>query len=234
MRIALIFVVCFLFSCGEKKQENKMIQKVTTEKEEVNQLKEKLLEKKEQRLEKERKELRQKLLASKPDENLKNSLLAELYLRNLVHRNEESLQFNLVFDLHGFDCGAPDCYSTTIKFNIPYANPISFPKTIPFSFAEEGCTIDKEISRGGIFQLLEESEIGVNYYSKSEKSNLVIQKEGTQTNLYYFPNTTKGKIQLKSINQFIESIDETSEESNAPYTSGIMNMYDYSIFVQNN
>ena len=232
MRIALVLVVCILFSCGEKKQENKMIQKVTTDKEEVNQLKEKLLEK-EQRLEKERKELREKLLASKPDENLKNSLLAELYLRNLVHRNKEVIEFNLVFDLHGFDCGAPDCYSTTIKFNIPYANPISFPKTIPFSFAEEGCIIDKEISREGIFQLQEESETGVNYYSKSEKSNLVIQKEGTQTNLYYFPNTTKGKIQLKSINQFIESIDETSEESNAPYTSVIMNMYDYSIFLQN-
>ena len=172
------------------------------------------------------------MLDSKPDENLKNSLLAELYLRNLIHRNKEVIEFNLVFDLHGFDCGAPDCYSTTIKFNIPYVKPVSFPKTILFSFEEEGCTIDKEISREGIFQLQEESEIGVNYYSKSEKSNLVIQKEGTRTNLYYFPNTTKGKIQLKSINQFIESIDEISEESKVPYTSVVMNMYDYSIFVQ--
>ncbi|WP_442265900.1 hypothetical protein ACSIGC_16640 [Tenacibaculum sp. ZS6-P6] len=233
MRVALILVACILFSCGEKKQEDKMIEKVITTKEEVNQPKEKLLEK-EQRLEKERKELRQKLLASKPDENLKNSLLAELYLRNLIHRNEESLEFNLVFDLHGFDCGAPDCYRTTIKFNIPYVNPISFPKTILFSFTEEGCGIDKEILRTGTFQLQEESEIGVNYYSKSEQSNLVIQKEGTQTNLYYFPNTTEGKVQLKSLNQFIESIDETNKENNAPYTSGIMNIHDYSVFLQNN
>ncbi|SNR16507.1 hypothetical protein [Tenacibaculum jejuense] len=232
MRVALVLVIYILFSCGEKKQEHKVVQKVTKEKEEVNQLKEKLLEE-EQRLEKERKELRQKLLASKPDENLKNSLLAELYLRNLVHRHENTLGFNLVFDLHGFDCGAPDCYRTIIKFKIPYAAPISFPKTIPFSFIEEGCGIEKEISRTGIFQLQEESEIGVNYYSKSEQSNLIIQKEDTQTKLYYFPNIKEGKIQLKSLNQFIESIDETSEESNAPYTSGIMNMYDYSIFLQN-
>ncbi|WP_299713602.1 hypothetical protein [uncultured Tenacibaculum sp.] len=232
MRIAFVLVVCILFSCGEKKQENKVEENVTTKKEEVNQLKEKLLEN-EQSFEVKQKKLRQKMLASKPDGNLKNSLLAELYLRNLIHKNKEIIEFNLVFDLHGFDCGAPDCYSTTIKFNIPYVNPVSFPKTIPFSFAEEGCIMDKEISREGIFQLQEESETGVNYYSKSEKSNLVIEKEGTQTNLYYFPNTTKGKIQLKSINQFIESIDETSEESNAPYTSVIMNMYDYSIFLQN-
>ncbi|WP_299683028.1 hypothetical protein [uncultured Tenacibaculum sp.] len=231
MKIAIVLVVCILFSCGEKKQENKMEENVTTKKEEVNQLKEKLLEN-EQIFEEKQKKLRQQMLASKPDENLKNSLLAELYLRNLIHRNKEVIEFDLVFDLHGFDCGAPDCYRTTIKFNIPYVKPVSFPKTIPFSFDEEGCTIDKEISREGIFQLQEESEIGVNYYSKSEQSNLIIQKEDTQTKLYYFPNIKEGKIQLKSLNQFIESIDETSEESIAPYTSGIMNMYDYSIFVQ--
>ena len=54
MKIAFVLVVCILFSCGEKKQENKMIQKVTTEKEELNQLKEKLLEN-EQHLEKNKK-----------------------------------------------------------------------------------------------------------------------------------------------------------------------------------
>ncbi|WP_299838686.1 hypothetical protein [uncultured Tenacibaculum sp.] len=58
-----------------------MEENVTKKKEEVNQFKEKLLEN-EQSLEEKQKKLRQKMLASKPDENLKNSLLAELYLIN--------------------------------------------------------------------------------------------------------------------------------------------------------
>ncbi|MCP4457111.1 MAG: hypothetical protein GY816_03640, partial [Cytophagales bacterium] len=53
--------------------------------------------------------IRNELVKSKPQNFLIGSLLEELYIRNVISFSENELDFTLTFDLHGFDCGAPDC-----------------------------------------------------------------------------------------------------------------------------
>lgn len=83
--------------------------------------------------------LRQVLLDSKSNENLKAGLLQEFYLRALVDQKEDKILFNLPFNIHGLDCGAPDCYSTDISFSIPLSEPLEFPDKIDFKLIEQGC-----------------------------------------------------------------------------------------------
>jgi len=172
--------------------------------------------------------LRNQLLKSKPNNSLKSSILEELYIRGLVYQKEDKIIFKLPFDLHGFDCGAPDCYSTDITFDIPAKEPIEFPDKINFKLFEYGC-IDNEISNDGIFELVEVSSEYINYYSKTNLSNLVIIKEENQ--LYYFPNVKPNTIKVKLIKNIIENYDDEDTNSIVPYQSTDMNRVGYELFM---
>lgn len=175
--------------------------------------------------------LRTILLNSKPNEHLKSSILQELYIRGLVNEIGGKIRFKLPFDLHGLDCGAPDCYSTDISFEIPATYPIEFPKTINFKLVEHGCGIKQEISENGMFELVEQSSEYVNYYSKKQKSNLVIL--GEKRELYYFPNTQQNSIKVALLNAFFDEFDEEDEHAGFPYQSTIMTTNEYENFLGN-
>ena len=174
--------------------------------------------------------LRTILLKSKSNENLKSSILQELYIRGLVNQFDDKIKFDIPFNLHGFDCGAPDCYSTDISFEIKSTNPIVFPKKINFKLTEYGCGIENEITKSGVFELMEQSQNYVNYYSKKQQSNLVIL--GKERKLYYFPETKLNSIKVELIDKIFEEYNEKNENAIAPYQSTTMTTNEYENFIK--
>lgn len=174
--------------------------------------------------------LRAELLNVKPNENLKSSLLQELYIRGLVSQENNKYKFLLPFNLHGFDCGAPDCYSTDITFEFSATNPISFPKEILFKLFEHGC-VDIEICKAGIFELEEETSEYVNYYSKTERSNLLIfGTDERKEFVYYFSEVKPDSIKGKLIGELLDNYNEEDPETIAPYRITTMLFGDYEVF----
>ncbi len=230
MKFGFLFLSLFIISCStkEKKENNSEQTEIITEKviekiEKVN--------KTELPFEKIQDSLRTLLLNSKSNENLKSSLLQELYIRGLVNQIDDKIEFKLPFNLHGFDCGAPDCYSTDITFKIPATEPIEFPKTVDFELKEHGCGIEQEILENGVFELIEQSTNYINYYSKKQKSNLVII--GKTGELYYFSDIKPNSIKVDLINKIFDEYDEENENSIVPYQSTIMRTKEYENFIEN-
>lgn len=171
--------------------------------------------------------LRKILLASLPNENLKSSILQEFYIRRLVNQINEEIIFKLPFDLHGNDCGAPDCYSTDISFAIKTSEPVKFPKKIDFELFEHGC-VDHEILMSGEFVLHEKTSVYVNYFSKDLKSNLILKKNGE---LYYFPHLSSKSISVETLDEMFNN-NEFEGAKLAPFQSTIMNAKDYGNFIK--
>ena len=157
------------------------------------------------------------LIKSKPNKNLKASILRELYIRGIVNQEGDKISFDLPFNLHGLDCGAPDCYSTEISFKIEYTEPVEFPEIIKFDLFEHGC-IDNEIRISGKFKLSEKSTEFVNYFSKDLKSNLIIKRNGR---LYYFPHDETSSVRVQTIDKKFESY-EFEDADFVPYQSTVM------------
>ncbi len=172
--------------------------------------------------------LRKTLIKSKPNENLKSSILQELYIRGLVNQVNDKITFNLPFDLHGLDCGAPDCYSTDISFEITSNEPVQFPKTININLFEHGC-VDQEISTKGVFNLVEESSEYINYFSKKFKSNLIIKKNGQ---IYYYPHGKTNTISVKTLDKMFENYEFEKENVIVPYQSTTMEKNEYQNFIE--
>ena len=223
MKLIILIFSLLIISCSSKERkiginkqkENKSENTIHTDKE---------LSKPELTFEEIQDSLRNELLKLKSNENLKSSVLEELYIRGLVNQIDSLINFWLPFDLHGFDCGAPDCYSTDITFAIRVKEPIEFPETIDFHLFEHGC-IDKEITTDGIFELVELSPNYVNYYSKTHESNLVIIKD--KGLLYYFPKSKPDSIKVSLIDEIFENYDEEDSYTIAPYQSTIMTTNEY-------
>ena len=231
MKRTFIFFSLLIISCSSSKGRKEKINEsakiittkiITADKELVNA---------ELTFEKIQDSLRKKLLNSKTNENLKSSILQELYIRGLVNQENGIIEFELPFNLHGFDCGAPDCYSTDITFNIPVKNPIEFPKKIDFNLREHGCVIGNEILENGTFELIEQSTEYVNYYSKKQESNLIIIAD--KRKLYYFSDQKMNTIKVDLIDKIFEEYSEKDIEEIAPYQSTIMTTNEYESFIEN-
>tara|TARA_R110000850_G_scaffold277151_1_gene424813 strand:+ start:6858 stop:7526 length:669 start_codon:yes stop_codon:yes gene_type:complete len=173
--------------------------------------------------------LRTLLLKSKPNENLKGSILQELYIRGLVNQVDDKISFELPFNLHGLDCLAPDCYTTFISFDIPAREPVAFPETINFSLSEYGC-VEEEISINGVFERVEESPEYVNYFSKELKSNLIIKKD---TGLYYYPHQNPYSVSVETVDKMFENYAFEKEDVIVPYRSNVMLISEYQHFIEN-
>ena len=171
--------------------------------------------------------LRQVLLDSKSNETLKAGLLQEFYLRALVDQKEDKVLFNLPFNIHGLDCGAPDCYSTDISFSIALSEPLEFPDKVDFKLIEQGC-IDKEEAKNSVFILKEESQDYLNYFSEELKSNLIIKRNG---DLYYYPHLKSNSINTETIDAMFET-NGFDDADIVPYQSTVMTSNDYQQFIK--
>ena len=230
MKIPFLFICLLIISCSSNVNKEG-ISEQTEVVSEKNITKNDKITKEELTFEETQDSLRTLLLNSKPNKNLKSSILQELYIRGLVNQINDKIIFEIPFNLHGFDCEAPDCYSTDITFEIIAKEPIEFPKTINFKLSEYGCGIENEISENGIFELVEQSPKYVNYYSKKQHSNLVIL--GEKSKLYYFPNTKPNSIKVELIDKIFDENNEEDENAILPYQSTIMTTNVYENFIEN-
>jgi len=230
MRLTFFFLGLLFISCSNKEKKEEINEGAEVVSEDITTNNEKTINA-ELTFKETQDSLRTLIFNSKPNENLKYSILQELYIRGLVDEIDGKIKFNLPFNLHEFDCGAPDCYSTDITFEIIAKEPIEFPKIINFKLLEHGCGIEHEISEKGIFELVEQSTKYVNYYSKKHKSNLVIL--GEKRELYYFPNTDPNLIKVDLIDKIFDDYKDEDTNAIVPYQSTIMTTNQYENFIEN-
>jgi len=206
MKVSILLFSLIILSCSSKErksEENKAQTEINNSELTLGQVKDSLLI------------ARPK---SKLNENLQSSLLAELYLKRLVSQQNNKILFQLPFNLHGLDCGAPDCYSTDIIFEIPSTEPIEFPENINLKLYERGC-IEHEKSLNSIFKLKEKTTEYVNYFSEKLKSNLIIKRNGQ---LYYYPHQQENSVSVNAVEKMFAENEFEKENAIAPFRSTIM------------
>lgn len=228
MKVILVLFSLIFISCSSEEIKTKIIeQEEVLSEQKIS--KDNQLIKPELTFEETQDSLRILLLNSKTNNNLKSSILQELYIRGLVNQIDDKIKFQLPFDLHSFDCGAPDCYSTDISFEIPVKEPIEFPKKINYNILEHGC-IDREESDNGVFELMEKSSEYVNYYSRKHKSNLIIIEK---KQLYYFPESKSNSIKVDLIDKIFDDYNDEDQNGIVPFQSTIMTTNEYERFIKN-
>ena len=228
MKLSFIFFFLLIISCVYKEDKKGFIENTKSTSDKII-TKNKELTQPNLTFEEIQDSLRIQLLNSKPNKNLKASILQEMYLKRLVNQVNNKIVFHIHFNLHSFDCGAPDCYSTDISFEFPASEPIVFPQKIDFNIYEHGCGIKNEIKETGTFQLAEQSSNYINYYSKKQQSNLIIIED--RKKLYYFPDTKPNAIKVDLIEKLFEGYDEINPKFTEPYQSTTMRNNDYNDFI---
>lgn len=176
--------------------------------------------------------LRTEILKSKDNEILKNSFLQEMYIRNAFTILNDTLFFKIDFNLHGADCGAPDCYSTDISFSFKLGDTLIFPKNLKFDEHEHGC-IDKEKHLTGRFDLIEQTDKYVLYHSIKQKRTLVLfsSNEDIGTTAFYFTDVDQNKINGTNLFTVSDITSENYDESDYPFTSWTLSTNEYENFI---
>lgn len=135
-----ILIIVFLCSCVKQNEQTKTSRNATpldsTNNPSVLKTDEKANNKATERdsidWEKHQDSLRKKILKGKKSKILKESFLQEMYIRNVATIFNDSVAVNIPFNVHGPDCGAPDCYSTDISFSLKLDDKLIFPENIQF------------------------------------------------------------------------------------------------------
>jgi hypothetical protein len=241
MRQVLTFLTIITFcSCGQKSEQTKTTQdslsvnninildtQKTTKKVENKTMELTMLE-----WEKQEDSLRNVILGKKENKVLKESFLREMYIRNIVNVSRDSLFVTIPFNLHGPDCGAPDCYTTDISFSFKLDDTLIFPKNIQFREYEHGC-VDKEIKLSGSFQLVEETEKHIIYYSTKHKRTLVLFSSNKEngTTAFYFTGVGLNRINGQNVYTIMNDYKE-DKDSIYPFTSWVLTTSEYENFLK--
>ncbi|MDH5379959.1 MAG: hypothetical protein OEW75_03855 [Cyclobacteriaceae bacterium] len=155
------------------------------------------------------------LKEEKTDTVLLKSPFKILYINNLAKRNNGRITIRLPFDLHGFDCGAPDCYTTEVSFSFEKGIRIEIPKRILVQVVEEGCI--EGFKDSGEMNLVESSNNHLHYFSKDLKSSLIIMKDDpAEQYVYYFPNVSRNDVQVAKLVEIIYKMED-DENTDVPY-----------------
>ncbi|WP_300675307.1 hypothetical protein [Soonwooa sp.] len=176
--------------------------------------------------------LRNVILKSKTNKILKESFLQELYIRNAVDVKNNEIVGNIVFNLHGPDCGAPDCFSNDVSFKMKLTNPFKFPKTLEVSEQENGC-VEKKNQYKDTFVLVEESKDFVLYHSAKLKKSLILFRNYKDfgSTAFYFTDVSKNQITEKNLKTLIENYNEDTPKSVYPFSSWSLDTSDYQTFL---
>ncbi|WP_144038382.1 hypothetical protein [Soonwooa buanensis] len=176
--------------------------------------------------------LRTIVLKSKPNKILKESFLQELYIRNAVNVKNDEIVGNITFNLHGPDCGAPDCFSNDVSFKMKLTNPFKFPKTLKITEQEDGC-IEKKHQYKDTFVLVEESENFVLYHSNKLKKSLILFRNYKDfgSAAFYFANVSKNQITENNLKTLIENYNDDDSKSVYPFSSWSLDTPDYQTFL---
>lgn len=177
--------------------------------------------------------LREEILKRKENRILKESFLQEMYIRNVVTVSGDSLFFKIPFDLHGLDCGAPDCYSTDVSFHFRLGNTVTFPKILSVDEYEHGC-VPKEKHLSMDFQLVEQTDKYVIYHSIRQKRTLALMNsnEYCGTTAYYFTGVGQNSINGKNLFNIEKDYDDQDEKSVYPFMSVTLTKNEYGRFLK--
>ena len=169
--------------------------------------------------------IRTEILKHKENKTLKESFLQEFYIRGIAQISNDSVLVTIPFNLHGPDCGAPDCYSTDISFRIKLGDSLIFPDKLPFTEYEYGC-VETEKELTGVFQLIEQTDQYVIYHSKKDNRTLALFRTSENRGSFacYFTEEQKLiEISGENINKILEILDESAY----PYKSTFLNSNEY-------
>ena len=171
--------------------------------------------------------LRTVLLHSKENKLLKESILQEIYIRDVVKIKQNMLHFFIPLDMHGFSCMAPDCYSTDLSFEFPLKDKLVFPEEIVIAEHEHGC-VDKETKIKGTFTRREVTAKGVLYRSdKLDRTMIILDK----ANVWYFSGPGSKEVTIKGLDTWFDNyISEDTQTVLHPYYSWILTTNEYENF----
>jgi hypothetical protein len=176
--------------------------------------------------------LRNVILRQKDNKVLKESFLQEMYIRNAVTVSNDTVIIEIPFDLHGPDCGAPDCYSTAIRLSFKLQGKLIFPENVQFQEHEKGC-VEKEVKLSGNFRLVEQTGSHIIYHAAKHKRTLVLFRsvKTTGSAAWYFTNAGAGRINGKNVYTVIQNYNEEDENSIYPFMSWILKTNEYEVFL---
>lgn len=172
------------------------------------------------------------LLQAKSNDLVKNSFLQEYYIRNVIVEKKDSLELILPFNLHGIDCGAPDCYTTELRIQLPIGQVILFPKKLIFTEKEMGC-VEKESNLKGVMNLIAANEHYIMYGNAQYKKLLFLAKSNDKYSslAYYFSDYNWMLKSKAAILQDVSKFDEGKSQAVDPYTSTVLSTKDYTLFI---
>lgn len=135
---------------------------------------------------------------------LRNSFLKELYTCGVATVENDNVKVAIPFDVHGTDCGAPDCYTTEVRFAFPLRKEVVLPKSLAFEEEETGCVEPYRLT--DVFQLQEQTPDYVIYYAPKHKRTLLIFKNRSMqsTNAFYCLGLAAGRIHRKNVYRVYE------------------------------
>jgi hypothetical protein len=148
------------------------------------------------------------------EEQLKNSLLAEYYAREVVSIKGDELHFAFVFNLANDGGRVPDSYGSNVNFSFKVGEKLVFPESI--EFVEKGFSEDPRIRMGryeGTFKLVETNEEHLIYNSSKPQRTLVLFKagEGPMELAYYFNGEENPMINENNVEEVIANAYEEGE-----------------------
>ena len=175
--------------------------------------------------------LRNVILSKKRNVILKESFLQEMYIRDIVKVSNDSLYITIPFNLHGPDCGAPDCYTTDVSFSLRLGDTLIFPQKLQFQEHLHGCVSNEE-RLSGDFQLVEQTGRHIIYHSAGHKKTLVLfgSNKDCGTTAYYFTDIEQNRINGTNLYNITENYDEEDVNSIYPFTSHTLSI-NYEVFL---
>ncbi|GJH40917.1 hypothetical protein RCZ04_14670 [Capnocytophaga sp. HP1101] len=166
--------------------------------------------------------IRKLVLQQKAENYLKNTCLEEFYLLGFASTTKDSIKVILPFNLHSFDCGAPDCYTTEVRFSLVKEKPIVFPEKLAFYEEQTGCTENYHFKN--VYKLVEATHKHVIYHCKAWRRTLVLffpkEKGSWSGDANYFVGASSKRFNGKNIYTVAQNYDENKTESEwniAPY-----------------
>lgn len=167
----------------------------------------------------------------------KNSCLEEFYLQGFAKTTKDSIKVHLPFNLHAFDCGAPDCYTTEVNFSLAKENPIIFPDSLPFWEEQWECMEKYQFS--DVYELIETTHKHVIYHYTSKQRTLVLYfpkiRGSWSGDAYYFVGVGRKRFNGKNIHTVHENYDDNKPESEwnkKPYMITNFNRVEYEFILE--
>jgi len=175
--------------------------------------------------------LRNQILIGLENNILKESFLQEFYIRRVARVNSDTVYVAIGFNLHGNDCGAPDCYQTDLRFHIKLGDSLQFPDSLPYKEREYGCIGDSS-SVSGVFQLLDQSSEHLVYSSIKPRRTLVLYSSREECGNYalYFNSPNPDRIDAKNMDKLMKELEQGKDVDRYPYRSWALTTFEYGFF----